>query len=65
MVWTTKTKCCATCANWSGDRKVNIHGSAETSGPNAHGSCYIGAKSNPNAAHGTTCNKYQKWPAVK
>lgn len=65
MSYTTKAKYCATCANWGGDRKVNIHGAAETAGPDTSGKCFVGAKSNPCAGHGTTCAKYRKWAAVK
>lgn len=69
MSWTTRDKCCATCANWGGPRKVNYAGAAETDQPSTRGKCYMG-KGNvipgPCAmSSASTCSCYQKWGAVK
>ena len=69
MSWTTRDKCCATCANWGGPRKVNYAGAAETDQPSTRGKCAHGrgdATPGPTAMHSASdCPKYQKWSAVR
>lgn len=66
--YTNTTQCCATCANWGGPRVEKL-GSCETNGPGVHGKCYAGvpysSTEGPIDCHGTYCDKYQKWGALK
>ena len=68
-MWTVvkSTKCCATCANWGGERKA--HGSAsEAPSASTRGKCYEGvpadASQGPVAMKGA-CPKYRPWGALK
>lgn len=67
--WTGGTKCCATCANWAGARKLVNNTYSETDSPSSRGKCYAGvtgdATPGPTAMAGTSCAKYQKWSALK
>lgn len=57
------TKCCATCINWGGSRKVGSL-SVETEHTDTRGKCYAGVScvsSNGHpACNGHNCHKYQK-----
>ena len=66
--WTNTTKCCATCANWGGPRKLVLNSYVETESPGTRGKCYAGVPGD--AIPGPTamkayCPKYQKWAALK
>lgn len=67
---TSSTKCCATCSNWGGDRKVTCGGNAvETQHNYTQGRCYGGAvessSKGQNACQGFSCAKYKKWAALR
>ena len=67
--WVSSNKCCATCANWAGERKL-IHSSAcETATVDVRGKCYANVFSSVTQGHaamsGTSCSKYQKWGALR
>jgi len=61
---TKNTKCCATCANWRGERKDKGFG-VETQSPSDRGKCgagvFCGVIPGPCACEGTSCSKYVKW----
>ena len=66
--FTGSTKCCATCANWAGPRTEKYSTYSETESPSVRGKCYAGlgdALPGPTASYGSSCSKYQKWPALK
>ena len=67
--WTSTTKCCATCANWGGPREVEHSGHyVNTESSSTRGKCYFGkgdALPGPGAMGGNSCDKYQKWAALK
>ena len=69
-MWTASkdTKCCATCANWGGNRTVNYAKAAQTNSQNDQGKCYAGVFTSNSAGHfacaGTYCPKFQKWSAL-
>ena len=60
-------KCCATCANWGGQRQVH-HSSVETPHPDTRGKCFAGVfcsvTAGPSACNGGSCPKYQPWGAL-
>lgn len=64
-MWSTtkNSKCCATCAYWSGERKVISGGNGiETPHANTNGKCYEKVSISPTtAAMGTSCTHYEKW----
>lgn len=70
-MWTAtkNTKCCATCANWGGDRTATYAKNAETPSPSERGKCYenvfCGVTPGPCACDGRNCSKYQPWGALK
>ena len=70
MSWSASksTKCCATCANWGGNRTRNGEWAVADT-PGAYGKCYAGvfsAVTNGHAACGERdCPKYQLWAALK
>ena len=69
-MWTpTNTeKCCATCVNWGGERKIRGTWS-EVDSPSVRGKCYAGCycsvTQGPSACEGRSCAKYELWPAIK
>lgn len=67
--WTNTTKCCATCANWAGPRKLVLNSYVETESPGVRGNCYAGSSGGatqaPAAMMGNGCPKYQKWAALR
>jgi len=67
--YTNTTKCCATCANWGGQRKEKYNTYSETESPDVRGKCYAGISSTsplgPCSCEGSYCSKYQKWSALK
>lgn len=71
VMWTAtkNTKCCATCANWGGERKATSAKSAETPHTDTRGKCYAGVFSSVTqgqcACEGRSCPKYQMWGALK
>ena len=70
-MWTagSNTKCCATCANWAGNRKLRGPLTVETDSCNDRAKCYAGVfcgnPIGPNPVDGRSCNKYSKWAALK
>ena len=62
-------KCCTTCANWAGFRKVHYSGAAETESIHIKGKCYAGVFSSDSAGFVATaqrsCPKYQKWAGLR
>ena len=70
-MWTATrgTKCCATCANWGGQRKVRGGSTTvETESPATRGKCYAGVHADATdgpAAHLMYCPKYETWAAVR
>lgn len=66
-------KCCATCANWSGARRVIGTGTTkqvEVSSSNDHAKCYDnshvgGFVDGPSACWGSSCSNYQLFPGLK
>ena len=73
MSWTATNshKCCATCANWGGQRELKTGGSSvQTNSPGDRGKCYANVfcsvTQGPTAMQGgNSCSKYTKWPALK
>ena len=67
--WTNTNKCCATCANWAGMRKLVMNSYVEADSPNVRGKCYAGVSNcvtdGPCACEGFNCSKYQKWGALR
>ena len=65
----SSVKCCATCANWGGPRKVHYSGSAEVNQPSDRGKCAYGIGNvipGPCAfSSGMGCPKYQRWSALR
>lgn len=62
-------KCCATCANWAGARTERFK-RAEVAAPDTRGKCYAGVScgvtQGPCAMQGgSSCSKYELWPALK
>lgn len=70
-MWTISknNKCCASCANWGGDRKPIHGGRGETDSPSTRGKCYAGVPADATQGHtamqGTSCGKYTCWAALK
>lgn len=70
-MWTATngTKCCATCANWGGERKATYAHSAQTTSPSTRGKCYEGVFTSVTqgqcACEGRSCLKYRLWGAIK
>ena len=70
-MWTAtkSTKCCATCANWGGERKANFGKASETPSGSTRGKCYEGvpadASQGPCACGGRNCPEYRLWGALK
>lgn len=66
--FTANTKCCATCANWGGARKLMYNGATvDVSSPGDRGKCYAGTFCSVTAGPAAviSCPKYQKWAALK
>lgn len=65
---TSSTKCCATCANWAGERVPKPLG-VEVPSTSTRGKCYAGVftsvSSGQCACEGRSCTKYQKWGALR
>lgn len=65
---TKNDKCCATCANWSGERIFKGYW-ATVSAPGVRAKCYAGVPGSglpgPAACEGRSCPKYSLWPAMK
>lgn len=62
---TVRNKCCATCANWDGDR-VARNGASVVDQPGDRGRCYAGV---PDCSPGPcacrpNCPKWQPWGAI-
>ena len=61
---TSSTKCCATCANWGGDRKLRGTSAVETPQTDTRGKCYEGVTHVTSNGHpacgGISCPKYRK-----
>lgn len=70
-MWSTtkNNKCCATCANWGGERKATFSKSVETKEGSTRGKCCAGipadASQGPTACGHNNCPKYQLWGALK
>ena len=68
-MWTADKshKCCATCVNWAGDRKLRNPTTVETDSPSVSAKCYAGSFSTrrPGPSACNNCDKYSKWPALK
>lgn len=67
---TSSTKCCATCANWGGERKVRAGNSGvETPTVGTRGKCYEGVFTSCSQGHcdcdGRGCSKYRKWGILR
>ena len=64
---TKGTKCCATCANWGGDR-CSKHGQYVETDFNGWGQCYAKVPGPTSKGHtpnsGRSCSKYQCWGAL-
>ncbi len=58
-------KCCATCANWAGNRKVDYAKTAVVDSVGESGKCYCNVFYNPHATQGTNCSKYSLWAALR
>lgn len=62
-------KCCATCANWGGNREPVSPTTVEAHDPSNKGKCYAGVFSSCTQGHaacgGTSCSKYQLWSAIR
>lgn len=67
--FTNSTKCCATCNNWAGERKLLYSSSVETADPGVRGKCYANVFCSVTqgqcASDGFSCSKYQKWGALR
>ena len=65
---TKGTKCCATCANWGGDRCSKNHGHYVETDSNGWGQCYAKVPRPTSQGHrptsGQSCSKYQCWGAL-
>lgn len=65
---TNGVKCCANCANWTGERKAEF-GTAITAGAAEKAKCYCGyhSTSEGTSACGTNCNgkDFQLWGALR
>lgn len=65
---TSSTKCCATCTNWGGDRKVGPV-SVETPSVGTRGKCYERVITNPTqgpmGCDGRNCLKYRKLAGIR
>ena len=62
------SKCCITCANWGGLRKLNSLKRAESSSSSTLGKCYAGrgpCSDGTKACYGNSCSSYEPWPPVK
>lgn len=70
MSWsaTSTNKCCATCVNWGGERKLRPGNSAvETESPGVRGACYERKLMTtlPGPCAYNQCPNYKKWSALR
>ena len=69
QTYTGNVKCCATCANWGGNRSLQNNTFSCVESINLTGKCHANAPiartEGPYACEGSSCARYQKWSALK
>ena len=63
-----RSKCCATCENWGGERDIQMS-AAITDSPGTRGECYAGVHADalpgPCACGGRSCSRYSLWSELE
>ena len=62
MSWSSTSKCCLTCAYWSGERRVGAFKRWESPSNTTNGECRCGYRINPNATY-NACPRYVEMPS--